>query len=33
MTDNFRVVDTSQNKNVDINIDYARSNLAVLIYN
>ena len=33
MADNFRMVDISQNKNVDINIDYARSNLAVLIYN
>lgn len=33
MSDNFRTVDISQNKNVDINIDYARSNLAVLIYN
>ena len=33
MSDNFRTVDILQNKNVDINIDYARSNLAVLIYN
>ena len=33
MNDNFRMVDTSQQSNVDINIDYARSNLAVLIYN
>ena len=33
MADNFKMVDTSQNKNVDINIDYTKSNLAVLIYN
>ena len=33
MNDNFRMVDTSQQSNVDINIDYARKNLVNLIYN
>ena len=33
MNDNFRMVDTSQQSDVDINIDYARKNLVDLIYN
>ena len=33
MNDNFRMVDTSQRRNGDINIDYARKNLVDLIYN
>ena len=33
MNDNFRMVDTSQQSNVDINIDYARKKVADLIYN
>lgn len=33
MNNNFRMMDISQNKNVDINIDYAKSNLTDLIYN